>query len=217
MYQKDASGAGQPELVSSVAGDTPLIPSAFSQDGRFLVYTVIDPKTQADIWYVPWDAKPDLGKAVKFAATDARESQGQVSPDGKWMAYTSNETGAFDVYIRPFPDGSGVWKVSVDGGMEPRWSADGKQLYYLRPLSADRGTLKAATVEAFGQGGLRTGTPQRLFDIRAQGTVIQANVFVYSPQRDGQRFLVNALTEEGEPTINVITNWQKTVSHRTVP
>jgi Tol biopolymer transport system component len=216
LYQKDASGSGQPELVLSIAGD-PLIPSAFSQDGRFLVYTVIDPKTQADIWYVPWDARPNLDKAVKFAATDARESQGQVSPDGKWIAYTSNETGAFDVYIRPFPDGPGVWRVSVDGGLEPRWNADGKQLYYLRPLTGDRGTLLAATVEADRQGGLRTGTPQRLFDIRAQLSVIQNNVWVYSSHRDGQRFLVNVSTEAGEPTINVITNWQKTVSHRTVP
>lgn len=99
----------------------------------------------------------------------------------------------------------------------PQFRAAGKQLYYLRLLTSDRGTLLAAIVEAGGQGGLRTGTPQRLFDIRAQVTVIERNILVYSPHPDGQRFLVNALTEEGEPTINVITNWRRTVSDRTVP
>jgi Tol biopolymer transport system component len=147
-------------LVSLLAGGISFVPSAFSPDGRFLVYTVVDPKTQADIWYVPWDAKPDLGKAVIFVATDATESQGQVSPDGKWMAYSSNTTGANEVYVRPFPNGpGGVWKVSVDRGSEPRWSADGKELYYERSLTNERVTLLASAVEADGRGGLRIGAP----------------------------------------------------------
>ena len=132
------------------------------------MYTVIDSQTRGDIWFVPWDAKPDLGKAVKFEATDAIESQGQVSLDGKWIAYASNETGENQVYIRPFPDGPGRWKVSVERGSDPRWRADGKQLYYARQLNNERATLLAAAVEADGRGGLRTGTPQRLFDVRSE-------------------------------------------------
>jgi eukaryotic-like serine/threonine-protein kinase len=218
LYQKDMSGGGQPELVAPMAAVTSFVLSAFSPDGRFLVYTVVDPKTRGDIWYVPWDAKLDLGKAVKFVVTEAIESQGQVSPDGKWIAYTSDTTGAFEVYVRPFPTGPGVWKVSVDGGGEPRWSADGKQLYYVRLLTYERATLLSSPMEADGQGGLRTGTPQALFDIRSRTVNAQVNVFDYSPHPDGQRFLVSALVaEEGEPTINVITHWQKTVSDRKVP
>ena len=86
LYLKDSKGVGPLVLVFSIAADASF-PSAFSRDERFLVYTVVDPKTRADIWYVPWDAKPDLAKAVTFAATDAAESQGQLSPNGKWIAY----------------------------------------------------------------------------------------------------------------------------------
>ncbi len=217
LYQRDATGAGKPELLSPMSVGASFLPSAFSRDGRFLVYTVVDPKTRADIWFMPWDAKPDLSTAVKFVATDATESQGQVSPDLRWIAYTSDETGENEVYIRPFPDGPGRWKASLDGGFGPRWSADGKQIYYARVVNNERNTLRAAAVEADGRGGFRTGTPQTLFDVRSQPYLSQANIFLYSPHPDGQRFLVNVLAEEGEATINVLTNWLQAVSGKAVP
>jgi Tol biopolymer transport system component len=214
-YQSDVDGSGEPELLLPIEDSRQLTPSDFSDDGRFLVYTVNDPKTQADIWYVPWDTKPDLKKAVKFAATDAIESQGQVSPRGEWIAFISNVEGVYSVYIRPFPHGPGQWKAPVDGAREPRWSADGKQLYFLQSLNPDRAVLMALTIEPVGTG-LRLGTPRRMFEIRARSIVPQSNTFRYSPHPDGRRFLVNTLLDEGEPTINVITHWQKTVSERNV-
>ena len=195
LYQKDTNGGGPAELVipasgteSIIVGGTSIVPSAFSRDGRFLIYTVYNPKTRADISYLPWGGKPDWGKAVKFLATEANESQGQLSPDGKWIAYTSNDTGpdADEVYIRPFPAGSAVWKVSVSGGREPRWSEDGKQLYYLRGLTQERAILSSAAVELDGHGGLRTGTPQTLFEIHMRWVLSELNVFAYSSHPDGR-------------------------------
>ena len=217
VYEKDASGGDSPVLVSPTPFGPSFSASAFSPDGRFLVYTVVDTRTQADIWYVPWDGKPDFSKAVKFLATDAAESQGQVSSDGKWIAYTSNETGDYEVYVRPFPTGPGGWKVSVDQGFQPRWSADGKRIYYLRRLNGQRATLLAATVESDASGRLRTGPPQKQFDVHGDLTVVQANAFSYSPHPDGQRFLVSVLVEDSEPTINVITHWQQSIPEQKAP
>ena len=212
LYQVGANDGGQAELVLPIAAGASIVLSTFSRDGRFLVYTSNDPRTQADIWYLPWADKPDWGKAVKFLATDVIEGQGQLSPDGKWIAYTSFETGTREIYIRAFPTGPGVWKVSVDGGTEPRWSPDGKQLYYLRPVTVERSILLAALVESDGPGALRTGTPQTLFEIHALRRLPGLNVFTYVPYPDG-RFLV-AVADEDATMINVITNWQKAVANK---
>ena len=214
-YQKDLKG-GQVQIVRKIDPGAPdRTPSDWSRDGRFVIYTENNPKTRADIWYAPVESgsgesrKMNEKAAVKLLATDAVESQGQLSPDGKWLAYYSDESGKGEVYIRPFPTGSQVWKVSTDGGREPRWRSDGKELYFADFGLLGRGMLMAATVDADGRGGLHTGPPQKMFPVRATSTVPQQNIFAYSPHPDRQRFLVNQLVETGEPTINVITNWQK--------
>ena len=126
-YQKDLKG-GQVQMVRKIDPGAPdRTPSDWSRDGRFVIFTENNPKTRADIWYAPVESgKMDEKAAVKLLATDAVESQGQLSPDGKWLAYYSDESGKGQVYIRPFPSGSQVWKVSADGGREPRWRSDGK-------------------------------------------------------------------------------------------
>ena len=118
-----------------------------------------------------------------------------------------------EVYIRPFPTGSGEWPVSaadpehIVNAFEPRWSADSKQLYFLTGTGPVR--LMAAAVGPDGQGGLRIGPPQRLLELRIPMNLAAANRWSYSPHPDGKRFLVNALAEGGEPAVNIITNWQK--------
>jgi hypothetical protein len=156
----------------------------------------------------------DEKAAVKVLGTDAVESQGQLSPDGKWLAYYSDESGKGQVYIRPFPSGSQVWKVSNDGGREPRWRSDGKELFFTSPPVTARAILMAVAIDADGRGGLRIGPPQKLFEVRAYVIVPQNNAFLYSPHPDRQRFLVNELVETGDPTVNVITNWQSGVAAR---
>ncbi len=133
--------------------------SDWSRDGRFLNYTENDPKTQADIWWVPVESGKPSEKAVKLLGSDAVESQGQLSPNGQWLAYFSDETGKGQVYIRPFPAGSETWRVSVDGGREPRWRSDGKELYFPVFRNVELRTLMATAVEPDGRGGLRIGIP----------------------------------------------------------
>ena len=213
IYQKDLKG-GQLQIVQKIDLAAPArTRSDWSRDGRFVIYTENNPKTRADIWYAPVESgKLDEKAAVKLLGTDAVESQGQLSPDGKWLAYYSDESGKGEVYVRPFPSGSQVWKVSADAGREPRWRSDGKDLYFSNAGLAGRTTLMAATVDADGRGGLRIGSPQKLFDARVLPYVPQGNTFSYSPHPDRRRFLVNVLGETGEPTVNVITNWQKSVT-----
>jgi Tol biopolymer transport system component len=207
LYKQDVR-AGPHNLVQKL--DAPRSLADLNQ--RFLVYSELDPKTGVDIWYVPVESgRP--GAAVKVVGTDANESFGQLSPDGKWLAYRSEEAGRMEVYIRPFPAGSRVWPVSaadpehIANAFEPRWSRDGKLLYFLTGIGPV--TLMAVSVEADGQGGLRLRSPQRLFDLRIPMNLAQANRWSYSPHPDGKRFLVNALVEGGQPAVNIITNWQK--------
>jgi serine/threonine protein kinase len=213
IYQKDLKG-GQLQLVQKTdPAAPPKTPSDWSRDGRFVIYTENNPKTRADLWYAPAESgKMDEKAAVKLLGTDAVESQGQLSPDGKWLAYYSDESGKGEVYIRPFPTGLQVWKVSAEGGREPRWRSDGRELHFTDFGVSGRVLLMAVTVDADGRGGLHIGAPQKLFLVRATAVVPQSNVFIYSPHPDRQRFLVNALVETGERTINVITNWQKPAS-----
>jgi hypothetical protein len=147
---------------------------------------------------------------VKFLATEAIESQAQLSPDGKSVAYTSDQSGTNEVYIRPFPTGPGVWKVSLDGGQEPEWSSDGKPLYYIRGLGSLGATLSSVSVEPDGRGGLRIGTSESLFEIAANIYRPPSDYFAYAVAPAG-RFLVNAIPDPEPITINVVTNVQKLI------
>jgi len=212
LFLRDANGGGQ---------ETPLLPpsanqrraSDWSRDGRFLVYTEIDPKTRADIWYLPDPGKPG-SKPVKFLGTDAVESQGQLSPDAKWLAYYSDESGRQGVYIRPFPSGPGVWKISINSGREPRWSRDGKELFYAETKASSRSAVMTVPIHPDERGGLEIGAPQMLFEYQGLWGVVQNNVFGYSPHPDGKRFLVNMDADAAPLAINVVTNWQRlTMGH----
>jgi Tol biopolymer transport system component len=209
VYRKDL-GPGPPERVQKL--DTPRSLSDLNR--RFLVYAEPNPKTRGDIWYVPVESGR-LGAAAKVVVgTDANESFGQLSPpDGKWLAYRSEEADRMDVLIREFPKGQRFWPVSaadpehIPNAFEPRWSADGKQLYFLTGTGPV--WLMAVAVEPDGQDGLRLRLLPRLFELRIPMNLAMANRWSYSPHPDGRRFLVNALVEGGEPVVNIITNWQK--------
>jgi Tol biopolymer transport system component len=209
LYLKDASGGLKEELLLENANVKTV--SDWSRDGRYLIYTENDPKSRGDIWYLPDPLnKSGVRKPVKFQGTEADESQGQLSPDGRWLAYVSDESGRFEVYVRPFPSGPGRWKVSTGQGYnrEPRWRRDGKELFYLE-FTLPTNRLMAVPVQSGPRGDFQAGDPQALFQFRSLGILPSANAFLYSPGADGQRFLVNVEAGDAEPALNVITNWEK--------
>ena len=128
----------------------------------------------------------------------------QISPDSRWIAYASTETGRNEIYVQPFPPTGKRWPVSNRGGRQPLWRADGKELFF---VADDRKFYSVDVREKAGEFDF--GTPRFLFDMRA-------NVFnsrnSYIPSRDGQRFLVNTILDSDSAPINVVTNWQRAAS-----
>jgi len=196
LYQRAASGAGNDEAL--LKSDHPKAPNDWSADGRFILYQDRDPKTNRDLWVLPLsgDQKP-----FPFLQTEFDEFQGQFSPDGKWIAYTSNESGTWQVYVRSFPPSGGKWQVSTAGGAQPQWRRDGRELYYISP---DR---KLMAVEVKGDGStFEVGVPKVLFELRVPGIPGPRNYYVAAAA--GRRFLVTSVLEEATPQpISVVLNW----------
>jgi hypothetical protein len=210
IYVKDSSGGQEQPLLRGQN----ISASDVSRDGRWLAYTQTDPKTDGDIWLLPdpFDPRADH-KPVPFLRTPAIESQGQVSPDGKRIAFVSRESGAEQVYVRPFPKGEQQWRVST--GMlatEPRWRADGKELFYMEGRPGRNYTLMAAPIQSGAAPGI--GAPKALFEFNALTYITPFNAFTYSPSADGQRFLISVFAATARPSIEVLLNWQKMLTEK---
>jgi Tol biopolymer transport system component len=195
LYQRAANGGKDEELMLD-SSETKL-PTSWSPDGRFLLYTAIHPKTKMDIWLLPLagDSKP-----VPFQVTDFNERTARFSPDGKWVSYTSDETGQEEVYVRSFSmnaggtsvEVGGKWPISNGFGVEPRWRGDGRELYY-----RSRGGRMMA-VEIAAKPSFRAGSPQLLGGLTL--------TTLWDSTADGKRFL--NLTAKSGPPYTVMMNWQ---------
>jgi len=170
-------------------------PQSWSARGNLLVYTVIGPRTRSDIWVRAMDGS---SPPAPFIATDFDETDPTISPDGKWIAYVSNETGSPEVFIRPYPDTGTASQVSTDGGTSPLWSRDGRELFFTS------GT-KMMSVPIETKPALRIGTPVRLFD--GGFNVAQPRDFDISP--DGRRFVVvrHSGGDSGKQEMRIVLNW----------
>jgi Tol biopolymer transport system component len=208
LYEKIASGAGPDELL--LTSSEPKDPTNWSSDGRFIVYISEHPKTGVDLWVLPLsgDRKP-----MSFLRTPFDEGHGRLSPDGRWMTYTSNETGRNEVYGQPFPPSGGKWQVSTSGGAQPRWRRDGKELYYLAGAGGETAVM-AVEVRAT-ESTFEVGVPKALFRTRIAGAPPQTQVLgtatesSYAGTADGQRFLILTppLGETAQEPITVVLNW----------
>jgi Tol biopolymer transport system component len=189
-----APGAEQ-RLFSS---PLPNLPSDWSKDGRVLLYSQYSRETSWDVWVAPLDG----AAAFAYVATAAQEKNAHLSPDGRWIAYTSNQRGIDEIYVQPFPAGSGRWQVSRDGGRHPHWRADGRELYY---VSLDK-KLMAVPIEPSG-AQLVHGPASALIDsVRGAEAERTHHGAPYAVTADGERFLIAEPVDATRP-ITVVLNW----------
>jgi eukaryotic-like serine/threonine-protein kinase len=172
-------------------------PHSFTADGQLLAFHEVDPSTQRDIWVLRMSDR----KAQPFLRTKFNEAAPRFSPDGRWLAYISDESGRNEVYVQPYPGPGGKWQISTEGGTEPVWNPSGRELFY-------RSGDKMMAVEIATQPGFAAGTPRMLFEGRYDPPPFP--IANYDVSRDGQRFLMLKPTEQAQaaPTqINVVLNW----------
>jgi dipeptidyl aminopeptidase/acylaminoacyl peptidase len=203
LYQKNSNGAGNEQVLIPPANDFK-ISNDWSRDGRFLLYTKQDAKTNSDLWVAPLTADGQLsGSSVAFANSEFSEQQGQFSPDGRWIAYVSDESGKREVYVQAFPvSGGGGSKtlISRDGGTQPRWRRDGKELFF---VSLD-GKLMA--VDVSGGQAFKASVPKALFQASIYGDDSALSRFRWDTTADGKRFLIDTVESSPEP-LTMVLNW----------
>ena len=209
LYQRPSNGAGQDELLFA-SKDPTKFPWDWSHDGRFLLFRATDSKNGLGIWALPVMGQGEK-KALLVQDSQFVETQAQLSPDGRWLAYTSNESGNSQVYVALFAPAfdkpvTGKWQISAAGGTQPRWRGDGKELYYVTP---DR-KLMAVEVKAAAPSFDR-GAPRALFELRSSIDASNAFLWGYVPSADGKRFLAAEIPgttgDAPAPPLTVVVNW----------
>ena len=205
VYQKLVDGMA-PEVVV-FASPSVDVSHDWSSDGRFVLA-----ESSGDVWVVPMagDRKPFPFLNTKFA-----ERQPRLSPDGRWLAYTSDESGTPEVYVQEFPEAGRRWRVSTRGGFDPRWRRDGLELLYLEPgpttgtSHVAEPTLMAVKVKV--GAGFEAAAPQALFRVRVSASWME-EYWTYAVASQGQRFLFSKVVDVEPSLITVVLNWRDTLA-----
>ncbi|HEY9430546.1 MAG TPA: protein kinase [Blastocatellia bacterium] len=200
LYQKTANIAGDDTPL--LKSNSPKNPSDWSSDGRFIFYSQLDQKLKSDVYALPMNGSRTEGDPYPIVNTEASESGATLSPDGRWLAYASDLTERFEVYVQGFPGSGGKKQVSSGGGFGPRWGREGKELFY---YAAD-GKLMVVPIRGIESFVTETAVP--LFAFRAGTTPTLSGAPPYAVTRDGKRFLINTVvvTEPSAP-LTVVVNW----------
>jgi eukaryotic-like serine/threonine-protein kinase len=198
MYQKNADGSGSEQEVGNLDVHEQLSWD-WSHDGKYLLFG-----KNIELWYLSFpDGRPKPLFQAKWTVRNA-----QFSPDGRWVAYSTNETGSSEIYVSPFPGATSKWQLSRGGGEAPRWRRDGKELFY---LSAD-GKMMAVAVKtglpAVAGASFEAGSPVALFQTHIRQPISYQDTFFYDVTGDGQKFLINTKVDEANAApLSITLNW----------
>jgi serine/threonine protein kinase/Tol biopolymer transport system component len=180
LLVKSANGLERERAISKIGGSDDLIPNSWSPGDQQILCT-----HQSPAGYNLELISLAGGSATSFQKGPGNQTNGMISPDGKWVAYASDESGSWEIYVTTFPGAAGKWQVSRGGGTEPRWRGDSKEMFYLGPS----GMLMAVPVSTVGT--FSTGTASPLFQFHGRARISSTDVFSYDVSKDGKRFLVN--------------------------
>jgi Tol biopolymer transport system component len=213
LYEKAIDGSGQDESV--VSNSNIKLPDQWTRDGRFIVYSELDPRTKWDLWALPMQGDTKERHAFPLLHSEFNELYGQISPDGRLLAYTSDESGRREVYLRRYPEADGQIRISVGGGEQPRWRGDGKELFFV----TTEGTLTAVNIKSVLSSSntqvktlVEPGTPVQLFETRiGEGSGHVA--FQYDVTADGERFAIATTSSTESTSLTVMVNWTEATKH----
>jgi Tol biopolymer transport system component len=197
LYIKNAGGGVETPLLTS---NRVKIPVDWSDDGRLILYTNLGETGGFDLWTLPISSDGKPGQAEPLLNTPYTEIQGQFSPDGKWIAYVSDEGGTNNVWIESVPVSGTKFPISTAGGYQPRWGRDGKELYFV----SFKKEMMAVDINV-KDGAINQGVPRRLFSTDFDSPFTQRNNYDVTP--DGQRFLLNTPSAFSTTSVTVVVNW----------
>lgn len=200
LFQRSTDGTGDEAPLFEHEGD--VYANDWSSDGRSVLYSQgsASSTTANDLWYLPVTSGV-VGTPAPYLVAPGRQQQGRFSPDGRFVAFGSDQSGTFEIFVQPFPDATkGKWMVSTGGGTEPRWSRDGKELFYFSGQALMAVPVSLSPTFSFG-------TPVKLFDAPiASGYTNESDLWQVAP--DGKRFLFLPLAgQQPGPALDVIVNW----------
>jgi serine/threonine-protein kinase len=203
LFWQLADGSGGLERLST--SQVVQVPRSWSSDGKLLAFHEGTPATLRDIWVLRLSDR----KAEPFLRTPFTEGAPSFSPDGRWLAYVSDESGRPEIYVQPYPGPGGKWQISTEGGLEPVWNRNGRELFY-------RSANKMIAVRVTTEPSFSAGNPTVLFEGDYQASQFPLTGIAYDVSPDGQRFLMvrDTAPSPAVTQINVVLNWFEELKRR---
>jgi eukaryotic-like serine/threonine-protein kinase len=196
LYQKTVSGAVEDKLL--LKSDYSIYPTDWSEDGKFIIYYERNPRSKMDLWAMQITGSSEA-KPFRLIGTEANETAGTLSHDGRWLAYASDVSGRYEIYVQSFPEGVGTRQVSTGGGNYARWRRGGRELFYYS------GDGKLMTSQVTRGDSFESDAPISLFEFRAGNA---SGFAPYVVTRDGQRFLINEVVEMvPNAPLTIVVDW----------